>query len=83
MATINENDVVIAFRQAVKEELHHLQDESTSAEPILISGASAEENLKRLAQSHARLQSEVALLRTIILKLISEPVDVSNASDSH
>lgn len=76
MATIHENDVVIAFRQVVEEELHHLQDDA-AAEPILLSGASTEENLQRLAQSHARLQSEVALLRTIILKLISEPVDGS------
>ncbi|PQV62526.1 hypothetical protein B1R32_13013 [Abditibacterium utsteinense] len=75
MAHIHENDVVIAFRQAVEEELHHLQDEDAVAEPILISGATADENLARLARSHAHLQSEVALLRTIILKLISEPVD--------
>lgn len=75
MPPINENDVVLAFRQSVEEELQHLQSEGNIAEPTLIEGASAEENLKRLAQSHARLQSEVALLRTIVLKLISEPVD--------
>jgi len=74
MAIINEDDVVLAFRQSVEEELQRLQGEGV-AEPVLLESASAEENLQRLAHSHARLQSEVALLRTIILKLISEPVD--------
>ena len=75
MTPIHENDVVLAFRQSVEEELQHLQSEGNIAEPILLEGASADENLKRLALSHAHLQSEVALLRTIILKLISDPVD--------
>lgn len=75
MTPIHENDVVLAFRQSVEEELHRLQTEGAVAEPILLIGAGAEENLQRLAHSHAQLQSEVALLRTIILKLISEPVD--------
>lgn len=79
MATMHENDVVIAFRQALEEELHHLQDDAAATEPVFVSGASAEENLQRLAHSHALLQSEVALLRTIILKLISEPVDQPGA----
>ena len=75
MPTMHEDDVVLAFRQSVEEELQRLQSEEGATAPVLIEGASAEENLKRLAQSHAHLQSEVALLRTIILKLISEPVD--------
>ncbi len=75
MSPIHEDDVVLAFRQSLEEELHHLQSQETGAEPVLLAGASAEENLKRLAHSHALLQSEVALLRTIILKLISDPVD--------
>lgn len=79
MTPIHENDVVLAFRQSLEEELHHLQGEDAVTEPILRAGASAEENLQRLSQSHTRLQSEVALLRTIILKLISEPVDESHS----
>lgn len=74
MIPIHEDDVVLAFRQSVEEELQRLQRDG-AAEPILIPGASAESNLGRLAHSHAQLQSEVALLRTIILKLISEPLD--------
>lgn len=77
MTPIHEDDVVLAFRQSLEEELRHLQSQESVAEPILIDGAGADENLKRLAASHARLQSEVALLRTIILKLISEPVDAT------
>lgn len=75
MTPIHENDVVLAFRQSVEEELHRLQSENVAAETVLLDGASAEANLQRLAQSHEKLQSEVALLRTIILKLISEPLD--------
>jgi len=52
-----------------------LQSEDDTTAPIYDASRSAEENLALLAQSHAHLQSEVALLRTIILKLISEPVD--------
>lgn len=75
MANINEQDVVIAFRQSLEEELRRLQSEDDTTAPIYDANRSAEDNLARLAQSHAHLQSEVALLRTIILKLISEPVD--------
>ncbi len=75
MATAHEEDVVIAFRQAVEEDLRRAQDGEVSPEQILIEGAPAEENLHRLAISHANLQREVALLRTIILKLVSQPVD--------
>ncbi len=75
MTPIHEDDVVIAFRQSVEEELKRLQLSGGASEPILVEGAPDAENLERLAQSHARLQSEVALLRTIILKLMSQPLD--------
>jgi hypothetical protein len=74
MATANEDDVVQAFRQAVEEELRRAQD-GGQHEPHFILGAPAEENLQRLAVAHERLQSEVALLRTVILKLVSQPID--------
>lgn len=77
MAIAHEDDVVIAFRQAVEEELRRVE-EGAKAEPVMIEGASPEENLARLAQSHERLQTEVALLRTVILKLVSEPIDTQN-----
>jgi len=34
--------------------------------------------VQKLAARHEELESEVALLRTIILKLISEPLDGNN-----
>lgn len=77
MAIAHEDDVVIAFRQAVEEELRRVESGATT-EPVLVEGAPAEENLARLAESHARLQTEVALLRTVILKLVSQPVDSQN-----
>jgi hypothetical protein len=75
MATANERDVVIAFRQAVEEELRLAQGGNFSHLPVLLKDGTPEENLRRLAQSHADLQHEVALLRTIILKLVSHPLD--------
>lgn len=78
MAIAHEDDVVIAFRQALEEELRHVQEEGATSEPLLVEGASTEQNLARLVQSHERLQSEVALLRTVILKLVSQPVDTQN-----
>lgn len=78
MATAHEDDVVHAFRQALEEELRRVQ-EGARHEPLLLQGASAQENLERLVQSHERLQSEVALLRTVILKLVSQPVDFENS----
>lgn len=74
MTTAHEDDVVYAFRQAVEEELRRVQD-GGHHESHFIAGAPAEENLERLAQAHARLETEVALLRTVILKLVSQPVD--------
>lgn len=77
MTQIHEEDVILAFRQAVEEELRHAQ-EGDGALPIYHEGASTEENLQRLAQAHLKLQTEVALLRTVILKLMSQPVDASS-----
>ena len=74
MAKIHEDDVVIAFRQTVEEELKRVQ-RGNGVQPLYHDGASTEENLQRLIQSHQKLQHEVALLRTVILKLLSEPVD--------
>ena len=71
----NEDDVVLAFRQAVEEEMERAQSNGEHPEDILDSNASTEENLRRLAARHQELEREVKLLRTIILKLISDPVD--------
>jgi len=74
MAHIHEDDVILAFRQAVEEELQRAQ-EGDEAPPLYDEGASVEDNMARLARAHGELQSEVALLRTVILKLMSHPVD--------
>ncbi len=74
MAQINEEDVILAFRQTLEEELKRAQD-GAQHEPILLPSASTEENLERLALAHEQLQAEVALLRTVVLKLLSQPVD--------
>ena len=74
MSIAHEDDVVYAFRQAVEEELRRVQG-GEQHEPHFIAGAPAEENLQRLAEAHARLETEVALLRTVILKLVSQPLD--------
>lgn len=73
----NEEDVVIAFRQAVEEELQKAQhsDSSPAHKDIFAGGASVEEALHRLSLRHDELQREVALLRTIVLRLVSEPLD--------
>ncbi len=76
MKSANEQDVVIAFRQAVEEEMKRAQQGGVSQPAdIFAGGASTEDALHRLAERHAELEHEVALLRTIILRLISEPVD--------
>lgn len=77
MASANEEDVVIAFRQAVEEEIRRAQENGRTHPDIFAGGVSSEEALRRLAERHAELEHEVALLRTIILRLISEPVDES------
>ena len=76
MAIAHEQDVVIAFRQAVEDELRQVQEGQPGTQPVLLVGNSLEDNLVRLAESHAKLQHEVALLRTIILKLVSDPVEI-------
>jgi hypothetical protein len=81
MAIAHEQDVVLAFRQAVEEELRLVQEGHASSEAILIDGAPLEDNFFRLAHSHAKLQHEVALLRTIILKLVSDPVEIPEEED--
>jgi hypothetical protein len=82
MAQINEDDVVIAFRQTLEEELHRVQ-RGDEVLPVYHDGASTEENLQRLVKSHLQLQAEVALLRTVILKLLSEPVDSNVGQEGH
>ena len=71
----HEEDVVIAFRQAVEEEFGRAQKGVTPSGDVFEGGASVEEALHRLAARHADLQREVALLRTIVLRLVSDPVD--------
>lgn len=80
MAQINEEDVVIAFRQALEEELHRAQ-QGDEIHAVYHDGASTEENLQRLVKSHLQLQSEVALLRTVILKLLSHPIDANGGQE--
>lgn len=80
MAIAHEEDVVIAFRQAVEEELKRAQEGDGPHEQLRLDASTTEENLQRLAESHAILQREVALLRTIILKLVSQPVDETKAN---
>jgi len=77
MASAHEEDVVIAFRQAVEEEMRKMQSGQTRHGDLFEGGASPEEALRRLAARHAELEHEVALLRTIVLRLVSEPVDDS------
>lgn len=76
----HEEDVVMAFRQAVEEELRKAVEGTQSCGDIFEGGATAEEALKRLATRHSDLQREVALLRTIVLRLVSEPVDAQSNS---
>ncbi len=71
----HEEDVVIAFRQAVEEELQRAQKGEGKHEDVLAGDISTEEALRRLAARHEDLQREVALLRTIVLRLVSEPID--------
>jgi hypothetical protein len=79
MASAHEEDVVIAFRQAVEEEMQRALAGGAPREDVFAGGASTEEALRRLAARHAELEHEVALLRTILLRLVSEPVDDANA----
>lgn len=71
----HEEDVVIAFRKAVEEELQKAQHGSEPHDDVFAGSISLEESLHRLAVRHDALQNEVALLRTIVLRLVSDPVD--------
>ena len=75
MALANEQDVVIAFRQAVEQEMRRAQSNPAAQHPLVGAGIPLEESVQMLAERHLELEHEVALLRTIILRLISEPVD--------
>lgn len=75
MATAHEEDVVIAFRQAVEEEMKKAMSGQVPTADIFAGGVSTEEALQRLMARHNELAHEVALLRTILLRLVSEPVD--------
>ena len=71
----HEEDVVMAFRQAVEEELRKAVRGSAAQTDIFAGNATPEVALQRLAVRHDELQHEVALLRTIVLRLVSEPID--------
>ncbi len=77
MASAHEEDVVIAFRQAVEEEMRKMQSGEVRHADIFADGISSEEALRRLADRQVELEHEVALLRTIVLRLVSDPVDES------
>lgn len=82
MPSANEEDVVVAFRQAVEAEMRKLQSgDVATREDVLAEDLPLEEAVRRLIQSHNELAHEVALLRTIVLRLVSEPVD-RNLEDS-
>lgn len=77
MVSAHEDDVVIAFRQAVEEEMRKAQSGGARHDDVFTGGVSTEDALRRLAERQVELEREVALLRTIVLRLISEPVDDS------
>jgi len=76
MKSAREEDVVLAFRQSVEDELRRMQDGKVPVQEDVFAGsASTEESLRRLASRQQQLEHEVALLRTIVLRLLSEPLD--------
>lgn len=76
MKSAHEEDVVIAFRQAVEDELHRMQSGKVPVQEDIFSGnPSTEEALHRLVTRQQQLEHELALLRTIVLRLLSEPLD--------
>lgn len=77
MSSAHEEDVVIAFRQAVEEEMKKMQSGDSAGHDIFEGSADAETALHRLSARHSELEREVALLRTIVLRLVSDPVDRS------
>ena len=70
----HEDDVVLAFRQAVEEEMRKMQS-GQARPPLDLDTLTSEQALTQLAARHEELEHEVALLRTIVLRLVSEPVD--------
>jgi hypothetical protein len=70
-----DDDVVVMYRKAIEEELRLIRDGLDRSKEVLCNGASIEEKLQCLAERHTRLEHEVALLRTIVLRLVSKPVD--------
>jgi hypothetical protein len=76
MKTAHEEDVVLAFRQSVEDDLRRMQSGKVPVQEDIFAGEpSLEESVKRLAARHQQLEHEVALLRTIVLRLMSEPLD--------
>jgi len=76
MAAAHEEDVVMAFRQAVEEEMNKMQSGSgLKRTEFFTPGASTEDVLRHLVERHQEMEHEVALLRTIVLRLVSDPVD--------
>ena len=77
MSSAHEEDVVIAFRQAVQEELLRVQKGGVKIEdqPLYKEGEPVETTLRRLCERHSQLEREVALLRTIVLRMVSDPID--------
>ena len=75
MTTGHEDDVLAALRQTIEEQMRRA-NQGENDEPLLDPKAAVEANLARVVQSHLHLQQEVALLRTVMLKLISQPIDL-------
>lgn len=76
MKSAHEEDVVLAFRQTVEDDLRRMQAGKVPVQEDVFAGdPSPQESLKRLAIRHQQLEHEVALLRTIVLRLMSEPLD--------
>ena len=76
MAAAHEEDVVIAFRQAVEEEMEKMQaGVGRHATEVFPANSTPEQALQALSARHLELEREVALLRTIVLRLVSDPID--------
>ena len=76
MKSAHEEDVVLAYRQSVEDDLRRMQSGKVSVQDDILAGdPSPQESLKRLAARHQQLEHEVALLRTIVLRLLSKPLD--------
>src|SRR5688500_14815380 len=76
LAFAKEEDIVTVFRQAIKEEMRRAQNGYIgNRKDALAAGATPGEALRYLAKRQDELDHEVALLRTIVLRLVSEPVD--------